>query len=873
MRAGENLWVLTERYCDSLARLRELQRLNRISDPYRIPPGTRLRIPLAWMKSSAGSVRIVTAVGPVSITTHGVHNSSASNARLHEGDLIETGVDGNVTLEFNDGSRITVLSRSTLRLEKLLHYPNGMMAVGIELPAGRTESEVSNQDGSKSRFHIKSPAGITSVRGTQLRVSVMDGALSRTEVLAGKVHVSNAGREILVEAGFGTVVRAHERPQDPVALLPAPDLSPMPELITSLSSPLQFESIPGAVAYRVQLAPSEQFETILVDAQLSEPKLVPPALPNARYFMRVRAIDASGLEGRNGEHTIEVAVQPEPPSSLEPVDAAVTESPIPMFRWSSNSADPSIRYRFQIAHDPAFSQIVADLSDLNDHVVSPKPLSAGQYYWRVAAVSAERGIGAFSAARGFRVVSPAPTVEHLTFMPTQIRVRWRDIMSEQGFRVQLAHDDGFTDLLEDRVIVGSYLELTRPAPGRYYLRARAIEPDGFEGPYAPARAIDLSPPPSVPAALHPADDVVTEDGMVEFYWERSSSAHAYRLQIGRDFSFRALLVDTSVSEPRFAPERPLEPGVYFWRVAAESEIDGRGAFSAPRSVRRLVSAPAYLPSLVDASNVLLRWQPQQGALQYDVEISRDEAFKDVVARTRVAAPEWRSARPSGGRYYFRVRSVDADGVTGPYGTAQATDVRPRPAPPRSLSVLTGQAEPLRLKWEPKSTPTRYRLQIGTDARFDALILDQPHIESTSFIVPKTLPPAVYHWRVSAITNSDGEGGFSESSTFRILPGPPLLERIAVHGDHLLFRWRQEVAKVQYEVEVASDTAFRTVVIDQRTTGMTLQVSRPVAGNYFVRIRSIDADGVPGPYSNASGFQVPARFPLWLLLPLLTIILL
>jgi hypothetical protein len=872
MRAGENLWVLTERYCDSIARLREVQRLNRISDPYHVPPGTRVRFPLAWMKSTPGSVRVATLVGLVRITTRGVQSPATPNSVLHEGDLIETGSDANMTIEFDDGSRLTLLSESSLRLQKLLDYPNRLTAVGMQLPRGRTESEITNRDGSKSRFHIKTPAGITSVRGTQLRVGVMDATLSRTEVLTGTVTVVNAGREVSVEAGYGTIVRTGKPPQTPVALLAAPDLSALPELITRVSDPLQFEPVAGAVAYRVQLASSAQFDRILFDAQLSEPKLAPPALPNARYIMRVRAIDASGLEGRNGERTIEVAIRPEPPVTLEPVDAAVMTTATPTFRWASDSTDHSISYRLQISHDAAFLQVFADISDLHDHIILPQPLSAGQYYWRVGAVSADRGMGPFSVGHSLRVVLPAPTIEHVTVTPTHIRLHWDDHRSSQRYRVQLARDNGFEDMIEDRVILGSSLELPRPAPGRYYLRVRAIEPDGYEGLYPVPRAIELNPAPSTPEALHPSDDAVTEDGMVEFYWQPSNSAHGYRLQLARDFLFQALLIDTPLSEPRFEPERPLKPGVYFWRVAAESEIDGRGAFSAPRSVRRLVAAPSYLPPVVDAVTVSVRWQPQPGALQYEAEMARDEAFQYLIARARVTAPEWRSARPSGGQYFIHVRSVDADGVPGPYGRAQATEVRPRPAPPRLHAVSPGPAASLLLTWEPQENGARHRLQISTDTMFNKLVLDQRHIESPSFIVPATLPPALYHWRAAASTEADGEGEFSAPGTFRIPPGPPHLGSIAVEGNHLLFRWREQPASVQYQVEVANDTAFRTVVIDQRTNAVTLQVPRPSAGSYFARIRSIDAEGVPGPYSDTSRFQVPPRFPLWLLLPLLIIIL-
>src|SRR5262249_48170393 len=223
------------------------------------------------------------------------------------------------------------------------------------------------------------------------------------------------------------------------------------------------------------------------------------------------------------------------------------------------------------------------------------------------------------------------------------------------------------------------------------------------------------------------------------------------------------------------------------------------------------------------------------------------------------------------RYFIRVRSVDADGVAGPYGPAQVTDVRPRPAPPTALFVVAGPGKSAELKWQPAESGMQHHLQISPDAAFKTLIFDEHQIESTSFIVPATLPPAVYRWRVAASTKADGEGEFSEVSLFRISPDAPSLSTIATVQNHLLFGWREQPGSAQYQIEVAADAAFRDVLIDQRTKGVTLQAPRLAGGRYFARIRSIDADGVPGAYSNTSSFQVPTRFPLWLLLPLLIII--
>ena len=200
VQPGDNLWVLTERYLNDHAHLPELQRLNRIADPRRIPPGTQLRMPWAWTRWSPGNARFAAVVGTVLVSSTGQQGGerpATLDLVLHAGDMVKTEPHANAVLTFADGTHLTLLSDSILRLDKLLDYSNGTSAAWLDLQQGRIESQVPVGGNARSRFHINTPAGVTSVRGTQLRVSVpVQEAVSHTEVLVGAVYVANAGKEI-----------------------------------------------------------------------------------------------------------------------------------------------------------------------------------------------------------------------------------------------------------------------------------------------------------------------------------------------------------------------------------------------------------------------------------------------------------------------------------------------------------------------------------------------------------------------------------------------------------------------------------------------------------------------------------------------------
>ncbi|MCS6781070.1 MAG: FecR domain-containing protein [Geminicoccaceae bacterium] len=71
------------------------------------------------------------------------------------------------------------------------------------------------------------------------------------------------------------------------------------------------------------------------------------------------------------------------------------------------------------------------------------------------------------------------------------RFAWAAPEGAEGYRVQLARDPGFAEPILDRTIAGAELLLPSPDPGRWYVRSRTIEADGFAGPWSPAQAIDV----------------------------------------------------------------------------------------------------------------------------------------------------------------------------------------------------------------------------------------------------------------------------------------------------------------------------------------------------------------------------------------------
>jgi hypothetical protein len=502
VRSGDNLWNLAERYLRHTGYVARLQALNGVRDPYHLLPESSLRIPVAWMRTTPVDARVLDTRGDVRYAEarQGQPLPLRAGTTLAAGTRVITGDDSNATLEFHDGSRLVVQSDSELRLSTLRAYgDSGMVITRARLQQGRSETRVAPVHGPAGRFEIHTPAAVTAVRGTGYRVSADEaGRDSRIEVLSGKVAVTGAHRTRLVPAGYGTLAAAGRAPKPPIRLLPAPDLSALPERFERV--PLSFSLTPlaGAMGYRVQVAAGEAVGPLLFDRRFPGARIRGIDVPDGTYLLRVRGVDSQGLEGKNAVHRFTLDARPEPPFLTEPAaDGGVLEEQ-PQFAWSSQAA--AVAFHFQLARDSAFRELLVDRPEWPDtHLRSPRRLEPGIYYWRVATRSQTEGRGPFSDPQRFRRPPPGPSLEPPDLSQKGLNVRWRAGEPGQSYQFQLARDPHFDQVIAQGRSTTPGTSLKRPSAGHYYMHVRTIDRDGYLGPYGPVQQIDI--PCDVPTWL------------------------------------------------------------------------------------------------------------------------------------------------------------------------------------------------------------------------------------------------------------------------------------------------------------------------------------------------------------------------------------
>ncbi|MCP5145978.1 MAG: FecR domain-containing protein [Gammaproteobacteria bacterium] len=484
VKPGDNPWNITTRMLAGIQYWPRIQALNDIRDPLHMPPGMRLRIPQEWLRPQTVTARVATMRGDATLTraSDGSTIALQAGAVLATGDLVRTATQTSVTLEFGDGSRVLVHPESALRLTSLRRFQNTpLYETELHLESGRVENEVRPLGGEPGRFEITTPAAITSVRGTDFRIGAEDAA-TLAEVTEGGVGVTAASNRVDVPAGFGTKAVANEPPRPPVQLLPAPATDDIPTLFERRNAAMVVPTVAGAAGYRLQVAPDGAFNQLLQNDTFTTPTLRLGNLADGDYVLRLRAIDAQGIEGLNADHVFRLNAIPEPPLVIAPAPGAILTDERPAMRWAESVDNPS--YHLQLATDDAFNDLVLDVENIAQPAFTPADaLAPGIYYWRLQATTANDGTGPFGDAQQFRRIPPAPGLSAPEIAAKEMVVRWQAGDEGDRYEFQLARDEDFDRIIVSEMAATPGITLPRPRHGTYYMRVRTLFADGIEGPF------------------------------------------------------------------------------------------------------------------------------------------------------------------------------------------------------------------------------------------------------------------------------------------------------------------------------------------------------------------------------------------------------
>lgn len=499
-RAGDTLIGLGQALLIRPADWRQVAQLNRIDNPRRIPIGATIRIPVALMKSTPAPGSVLAVVGEATLTpARGPAAPAQVGASIAPGTQITTGANGYVTVQLADGSVLRVQSATTANVEHSRHYEAaGFFASSLRLIQGRLEALVAHLTGGEPRFEVKTPQALLGVRGTEFRITVDDSQqVTRSEVLDGAVAVAVAVDVASskkkqpaqwLAAGFGTQVSQRGGAVTPVKLPPAPNLAAMPALHERILVRIDIPPVPGATLYRAQVADDAAFQHVQGEVTSATPAFRLANLPDGHYHLRVRVANAQGIEGPDALRQFHLKARPEPPIASLPQPGGKVRASAVSLAWAEQPE--AARYRLQIAQEASFAQPLHDDGTLQT-TRQDVALPVGDYLWRVASIRPDGDQGPFGDPQSFQLRSPPPQPAPPKVDEQFLYFNWSGEPG-QTFEFQMASDEAFTQLLLAQALTEPTIKVDRPDQGgRLFIRYKAIDADGFIGPFTAPQVVTL----------------------------------------------------------------------------------------------------------------------------------------------------------------------------------------------------------------------------------------------------------------------------------------------------------------------------------------------------------------------------------------------
>jgi hypothetical protein len=190
----------------------------------------------------------------------------------------------------------------------------------------------------------------------------------------------------------------------------------------------------------------------------------------------------------------------------------------------------------------------------------------------------------------------------------------------------------------------------------------------------------------------------------------------------------------------------------------------------------LLLALPGLPSAQEASaSVVLRWKADPRSASYELQVSTDASFHQPVLVVKVPTPGHRWFEIPTLRYYWRVRSLDAEGRPGIWSEVRTIEPALLPPEPRapadgSRASFEGESPSLDVACLASRLAKRYSAEVAADPRFEQILARASGPAPTLHL---SLPRAgQLFWRMRSTSLTGRDTGWSRVSRVLLERAPP-----------------------------------------------------------------------------------------------------
>lgn len=172
---------------------------------------------------------------------------------------------------------------------------------------------------------------------------------------------------------------------------------------------------------------------------------------------------------------------------------------------------------------------------------------------------------------------------------------------------------------------------------------------------------------------NPAMDEKLITSKVIFNWMDVAGATKYRLDLSTKADFSTLVLSVKTSASWYPYGTALKPvKTYYWRVKAKVgdiwdenwtvyQFESMDPLTAP-----ILTSPAHKWIFMDTRTPQLEWEKVDNAVTYRVQVSKISDFSDIIQKAKVGDLFYLTTKLPYGKYFWRVRALDASGGKGPW---------------------------------------------------------------------------------------------------------------------------------------------------------------------------------------------------------------
>jgi hypothetical protein len=500
-------------------------------------------------------------------------------------------------------------------------------------------------------------------------------------------------------------------------------------------------------------------------------------------------------------------------------------------------------------------------------------------------------------------LTPDNVTSPVRYPDQSVILTWGDVPEAVGYTVEISGNPGFSNVIWTGDVQQAIAvpEILLP-DGSYWWRVRAVDAAGTEGAWSDVARVARTWPNSITGTkvtATPTGGAASFAALNPYLsWTPVPGAKSYDVQVSPGDQFNSVIFSgADLPEPFATPAAvgALPDDTYSWRVRARDPEDNLGPWTVATTFTKAWSSPNQLSPADGATthNLLLTWDPIDGAERYEVQIT-DLEHNYVGAHLKINAttsatgfvPSFQEQRAKNmvyGAHWWRVRPV----IGGVYGAWSSDRQVNWAAAGATTSVAnlssTGDSDtglsPW-LSWTPVTGATLYRVDIATDPQFTN-IRESQLTSSTSWASRNPLPDnqigSGYHWRViwgsgNTVEDPDwmvGEGSVASDNfgkQTRVTLGTPASGGV-VQAPPLL-SWGSVPGIAKYDVELSQDGQFTASTTRHGTLfglgavpgAMADGEKRLPEGNWNWRVRAVDGGGLGQTWSPIGTFTLSSPRP-------------